>query len=105
MREIHIHSGLVYIRDSGGPSLYEDTVENFTVDCPITGWQLPDGASELYYMPGDRHYCMFGKQEKTYPLPWVVGDQILAAEADIIDAFDRRAAAQQQQRDNTTIDT
>lgn len=79
MHEIHIHSGLVWIRDADGLVVYQDTIENFATDCPVEGWALPEEAHERYYMTSDRHFVMFGKREQTFPLPWAAGDQILAS--------------------------
>jgi hypothetical protein len=86
---------LVYVRTSHGT--YADTTANFSADSGKTLPDLPAGANERLYVQGRKHPLMGdGNVVDGGPLPWALGDQIIASVDALIAAQATRRAANQQ---------
>src|SRR5215204_1459087 len=80
MGEFHQHpDGNIFVRGDAG-IYYTDTPENFTADFGVEPPVLPDGADDHVYTQGRRHAFMGGGNIIAGgPVPWPVGDQVIAA--------------------------
>jgi hypothetical protein len=77
--EFHQHpDGFVYVRTDA--ATYADTLENFEGDFGVTIPALPEGAEERVYTQDKRHAVMGdGNIIEGGPMPWDLGDQIIAS--------------------------
>jgi len=79
MGEFHQHpDGLVFVRTDSAN--YADNADNFAIDAGVTLPELPPGADERVYSQGKRHAVTGGgKIIEGGPMPWPLGDQIIAS--------------------------
>ena len=79
MGEFHQHpDGYVFVRTDTGN--YADSADNFMIDSGIALPVLPPGADERIYSQDKRHAFMGGGNIiDGGPMPWPLGDQIIAS--------------------------
>jgi hypothetical protein len=95
-QEVHQHpNGLIYIRTDQG--IYGDTLKNYLADGGTSLPALPEGATERVYTQGKRHAIMGGGDIiEGGPLPWPLGDQLIADVASLLAAKSTRDEAARQ---------
>jgi hypothetical protein len=89
--EIHQHpDGLVFVRVQ--EVTYVDTPENLALDFGEALPPLPEGADDRIYAPGVRHALMHSERGFVGggPMPWDVGDRLIAKVADAVVAQHNR---------------
>jgi hypothetical protein len=92
MIEVHQHpDGMVYVRTDNGT--YCDTPANLAIDFGEVLSALPEWANDRIYAPGVRHAIMGpnGRLDGG-PMPWDLGDRLIAAVARLISAKASREA-------------
>jgi hypothetical protein len=89
--ELHQHpTDDIFVRSDSG--IYKDTPEDFTADCLTVGITeslptLPEGAIERIYVQGVRHAVMSSETIiEGGPMPWPLGDTIIAALPELLAA-------------------
>jgi hypothetical protein len=92
MGELHQHpDGYVFVRTAAGN--YADSVDNFALDAEVTLPALPSGADERIYSQGQRHAVTGGGGIiEGGPMPWPLGDQIIASVSALLAAKAAREA-------------
>lgn len=83
MKHIHQHpDGVIYLRTDRG--IYMATPTEFEQDYGSPFPALPDGFTERYYRPGEKHNVQNARGVEGQPMPWSEGDAILAAIDDLL---------------------
>lgn len=83
MNHIHQHpSGRIYLRTERG--IYMATPAEFEQDYGSPFPVLPDGFTERYYRPSEKHNVQNARGVEGQPMPWPEGDAILAAIDDLL---------------------
>lgn len=96
--EVHQHpDDVVYVRTDQG--VYADTPENLAVDFGAALPSLPEGADDRIYTQGVRHAIMGGGSVvEGGPMPWPLGDQLIASITDLLAKKSLREAAERANR-------
>jgi hypothetical protein len=95
--EVHQQTDKVWVRADSG--LYQDTPENFALDCAGVGISealpdLPSGAVERIYQQGVRHPIQDAISVVAGgEMPWPLGDEIIAAIDHLLAAQEARQPA------------